>query len=69
VPVRLGEYGIRVATAPFRAPSALITEEITMKPCLYGAKTRSRRQDILLNYTTDTVATVNPKVARRRRDR
>ena len=36
---------------------------------LYGAKTLSRRQGVLVNHTTETIATVNTKFARGRRDR
>ena len=34
-----------------------------------GAKTRSRRQDVVVNHTTETVAPVNTNLASRRRDR
>jgi hypothetical protein len=36
---------------------------------LYGAKTWSRRQDVLVKHTTETVAAPNANVASRRRDR
>jgi hypothetical protein len=64
-----GVPGKDEATGDYRVQVVHVTDLKTLASHLYGAKTWSRRQDVLVKHTTEPVATPNANVASRRRDR